>query len=247
MPTLTESGDTAMQESGSLKSRPRAARRLGPRRVAILFTLLMFLVVLMLTFSSDFIPSKSMEPTLKPGDHILTTRAWFSYPMNSMPARGDVITFRIPTAILDGTADMQPPPGQQDSEGDDGTAPKTNFFSFFKSHDKEEVLIKRVIGLPGDTVLIKHNLVYVNGNILKEDYKTIPPDNYSLATASYAVRTPFKVPPGELFLLGDNRQNSEDGRYWGSLKRRYVLGRFQRVLYNEGTAGPNVLRTQDEQ
>ena len=75
---------------------PVRRRGVGPKRMGIVFTLLMFLVALMLLFSSDFIPSKSMQPTLEPGDHVLTLRAWFAYPIGAMPARGDIITFRIP-------------------------------------------------------------------------------------------------------------------------------------------------------
>jgi signal peptidase I len=224
-------------------------RRIGPKRVAIVFTLLMFLVVIMLTFSSDFIPSKSMQPTLQPGDHILVTRAWFAYPMNGMPARGDIITFRIPVAQLDG-ADAEMPKSASEANADDpntdANGEKATFASFFVGHPNTEVLIKRVIGLPGDKVMIRGNIVYINGKILKEDYKTIPPDTYANAMATYAVFKPLVVPPGELFVLGDNRNNSDDGRFWGTLKRKYVIGRFVHTLYNEGANGPNVLRSQSE-
>ncbi len=246
MPVIAHLGSGSEPGDLIVDAAPVSRKRFGPRRTAVLLTLLLFLVVLMFVFSSDFIPSRSMEPNLKPGDHVLTTRAWFSYPMNAMPARGDIITFRMPLALLD-----EPEPKQAlalNPDGSiDGSPAKLNFTSFFSAHDKMEVLIKRVIGLPGETVFIKGNAVYINGRLLKEDYKTIPPDSYSLATASYAVNLPFKVPQGELFVLGDNRQNSEDGRYWGALPRRYVIGRFHNTLYNEGTAGPNILRTQDGQ
>lgn len=244
MPTLVTTGN-----AGNLKARLGGRRAFGPKRVSILVILLMFLVVLMLMFSSDFIPSKSMQPTLEPGDHILALRAWIAYPMNAMPARGDIITFRIPVAQLDGPEAEQPTPvsatNGQDPNGD-GPVDKENFGSFFKDYAKTEVLIKRVIGLPGDKVLLKGNTVYINGKILKEEYKTVPPDSYSVAMASYAVRTPLKVPPGELFVVGDNRNNSDDGRFWGTLKRKYVIGRFVQKLYNEGANGPNVLRAQSE-
>ena len=244
MPTLVATGT-----ADDRRPRIRRRRTLGPKRIAMLFTMLMFLVVLMLMFSSDFIPSKSMQPTLEPGDHILALRSWFAYPMNAMPARGDIITFRIPVAQLDGPDPDGPPapsdPDSQDPNADDGADHET-FASFFKAHSKTEVLIKRVIGLPGDKVLLKGNTVYVNGRILKEDYKTIAPDTYAIAMSAYAVRAPLKVPPGELFVIGDNRNNSDDGRFWGTLKRKYVIGRFIHKLYNEGAEGPNVLRAQSE-
>jgi signal peptidase I len=243
MPTLVTTGD-----AGAPK--PRTVRRVfGPKRMSILFILLMFLVVLMLMFASDFIPSKSMQPTLEPGDHILALRAWIAYPNSSMPSRGDIITFRIPVAQLDGQ-DAQPPPAPDPSTQDpnaDGATDKANFAGFFQSHAKTEVLIKRVIGLPGDKVLLKGNVVYINGKILKENYKTVPADVEDNNMASYAVVTPLVVPAGELFVIGDNRHNSDDGRFWGTLKRRYVIGRFVHTLYNEGANGPNVLRAQSEQ
>ena len=231
--------------------KPHAVRRrgFGPKRMSILFTLLMFLVVLMLLFASDFIPSKSMQPSLEPGDHVLALRAWFAYPNDAMPSRGDIITFRIPVAQLDGP-DAQAPPVSDLSTQDpnaEGSADKENFASFAQGHAKTEVLIKRVIGLPGDKVLLKGNIVYINGKILKEGYKTIPPNPEDNDMASYAVEGPLEVPQGELFVMGDNRHNSDDGRFWGTLKRRYVIGRFVHTLYNEGANGPNVLRAQSEQ
>ncbi|MCW3098893.1 MAG: signal peptidase bacterial type [Chthonomonadaceae bacterium] len=245
MPTLDITGS-------SDDPRPKVVRRrgVGPKRIRIVFTLLMFLVVVILLFASDFIPSKSMQPTLQPGDHIMVVRSWFAYPMNSMPSRGDIITFRIPVAQLDGP-DAMPPKPASDPNADDPNAAdsgeKMTFGAFFNGHPDTEVLIKRVIGLPGDKVLLKGNTIFINGKILKEDYQTIPSDEYANAMASYAVYQPLVVPPGELFVLGDNRNNSDDGRFWGTLKRKYVIGRFLHTLYNEGANGPNVLRAQSEQ
>ena len=128
----------------------------------------------------------------------------------------------------------------------DDSGDKETFTSFFKAHADTEVLIKRVIGLPGDKVLLKGNTVYINGRILKESYKTIPPDTYAIAMSTYAVNKPLLVPQGELFVLGDNRDNSDDGRFWGTLKRKYVIGRLVHTLYNEGPTGPNVLRAESE-
>lgn len=246
--------DQAATEAGGPTPKLRRSRKMGPKRMFVLFTLLMFLVVLMLMFSSDFIPSKSMQPLMEPGDHVLALRAWAAYPLNAMPARGDIITFRIPTAKLDAadaenSRNLANGPEQTNVLPDDpdDAGEKETFFSFFKSHADTEVLIKRVIGLPGDKVLMKNNTIYINGKVLKEDYKTLPPDIFAISMAQYAVRRPLIVPPGELFVIGDNRSNSDDGRFWGTLKRKYVIGRFVHKLYNEGAKGPNVLRAQSEQ
>jgi signal peptidase I len=82
-----------------------------------------------------------------------------------------------------------------------------------------EDYIKRVIGLPGDHVLIQNAHVSVNGHVLGEPYVAAPPD-YSGCTYCDVV-----VPKGDLFVLGDNRDNSSDSHEWGLLPRGNVIGR----------------------
>src|SRR5437588_9791049 len=69
------------------------------RQLIRLVPLLACLVFLVYGFNTNFIPSESMEPNLKPGDHILTMREWLAYPFGQMPARGDVILFRAPQSL----------------------------------------------------------------------------------------------------------------------------------------------------
>jgi signal peptidase I len=76
--------------------------------------------------------------------------------------------------------------------------------------------IKRVIGVPGDTVSIRHDQVFINGKLYPEPFlKYRGSENYG----------PVKVPPGDLFVLGDNRPISYDSRYFGMLKENRVRGR----------------------
>ena len=82
-------------------------------------------------------------------------------------------------------------------------------------HDPTEDYIKRVIGLSGDTVDVRDGNVYINGQMIKEPYIAAPP-HY---TGSW------KVPPGQIFVLGDNRNQSSDSHQWGYVPESTVVGR----------------------
>lgn len=86
---------------------------------------------------------------------------------------------------------------------------------FHPANPNEEVYIKRIIGMPGDTVEIKNGVVYVNGKPLNEPYAVTPSYTYALHT----------VPPGNYFVLGDNRNNSNDSHYGWLVPREDIVGR----------------------
>ncbi|MGC1306918.1 MAG: signal peptidase I [Phormidesmis sp.] len=110
-----------------------------------------------------------------------------SYRFNP-PKRGDIIVFQAPAKAL-------------------AAVDKPN------SHD---AYIKRVIGLPGDTVEVKDNKVFIDGTALEENYIQAPP------TYTWG---PDTVPEGQYLVLGDNRNSSSDGHIWGFLPQETIIGR----------------------
>jgi signal peptidase I len=98
---------------------------------------------------------------------------------------------------------------------------------FHFPRDPEQEYIKRVIGLPGDQVSIRQEKVYLNGELLNEPYIAAAP-RYELE---------FQVPEGELFVLGDNRNNSSDSHDWGTVPLDFVVGKAVFVYWPLTEAG----------
>ena len=80
--------------------------------------------------------------------------------------------------------------------------------------DPSRDFVKRIIAVPGDTVDIKNGVVYINGNPIDEPYVKNH-DRYTLRQSSVFPQVPFTVPEGKYYMLGDNRSNSQDSRFWG--------------------------------
>lgn len=86
--------------------------------------------------------------------------------------------------------------------------------------DASKSYIKRIIGLPGERVMIEGGKVFINGKLLEEPY--ISPEFLS----QDALQAPVEIPGGHYFVLGDNRRNSSDSRYWGTLPRNLIYGKY---------------------
>ena len=108
-------------------------------------------------------------------------------------------------------------------------------FKFPKEPERD--FIKRVIGLPGETVELREKKVYINGTPLNEPYIHFlsPPSNDYQEVTSFDVRErfgPVTVPADSYFVMGDNRDNSQDSRYWGFLPRHYVKGKALLIYWS---------------
>jgi signal peptidase I len=101
-------------------------------------------------------------------------------------------------------------------------------------------LLKRVVGVPGDTIALRDGRLYVNGHLAAQDFvrragsafePTLPgPD----PSAPCSLHEPFVVPAGQYFVMGDNRTDSDDSRYWGMVLRAQILGKAFAVYWPPG-------------
>jgi signal peptidase I len=181
------------------------------RETVVLVALAVLLAVVFKTFlvAAFYIPSGSMESTLNISDRVLVEKV--SYRFGDIQ-RGDVIVFVHDEQVAQPARPSNPVTGFFSSLGQAvGVVPPS---------DRD--FIKRVIGLPGDTIDCKGGALYRNSQRVKEAY--LDP---GMATEGC---TPTRVKPGELFVMGDNRTNSQDSRVFGPIQRSEVVGRaFVRI------------------
>jgi len=165
---------------------------------SIVIAVVMALIIKAFVIQAFKIPSGSMIPTLKIGDHILVnkfiygTKLPFSdriiIPLRR-PNRGDIIVFKFPD-------------------------------------DEKKDFIKRVIGLPGDLVEIKGKKVYINGSPIDDSYAVhSDPMLYPSGIQPRDNFGPLTVPQDSYFVMGDNRDFSLDSRYWGFVKLNKIKGK----------------------
>ncbi len=205
---------------------------------SIFIALLLFLFVRTFMIEAFQIPTASMENTLLVGDFLLVNKMVYGaeipgtklgLPAFDTPSRGDVVVF-------------EPPPSAEQP-------PRTNY-------------VKRIVGVPGDTLLMRNARLHVNGIAVDEPYvkharraEDVPSSHFawqrghlvgSARRRGYRPTRdnwgPLVVPTDNYFVMGDNRANSEDSRYWGFVPREAIKGRPMIVYYSYDRKMPGALR-----
>jgi signal peptidase I len=181
-------------------------RRLLVETILLIVAAIVLAVVLRGFVAEAFrIPSSSMEPQLHVGDRVIVSRT--AYKVHD-PRRGDIVVFDCPPA----TGCTRPPKPNLFVRG-----VHTVMESVLLREPQPEEYIKRVIGLPGETVEGRDGLVWINGKPLEEPYLPI-----GTRTSDFG---PVVVKQDHLWLMGDNRGNSSDSRVFGQVDQDTIDGR----------------------
>ena len=243
--------------NGHGKSAPVPVKQQGPPKTiwreyfeSAVVTVIMALFGMTFIVQAVKVPTGSMQNTITIGDHLLVNKFIFA-PGESLPflpqreiRRGDIIVFKYPGNPYD--------PKRDDRA--DNRPILTNY-------------VKRVIGLPGDRIRIDGNNVIVNDQVIPEHrieardhnrkdpleiinnperkpdelydvfYRPGPPDE-DYDYDAFQGKDELVVPPASYFVMGDNRNNSEDSRYWGFVPRDFVIGRAMFVYWSYDESAP---------
>jgi signal peptidase I len=234
------SSNVVAQARKGKKSSGSGGRALWDNLKSIAGAIVIYLVINTFLIAAYRIPSGSMIPTLLVGDWLFVNRAVYGphipftnshLPSISEPKRGEVIVFVSPYQPDEAAAGNDPTP----------------------------TLVKRMVGMPGDTLYMREGVLYVNGIAQRQGYgaqarptpaSSQPNDSDPLMTWQHRIELkgsrfgpppalpthdnwgPLLIPPASYFMMGDNRYESKDSRYWGVVPRENVRGRPMFVYYS---------------
>lgn len=210
----------------------------------IVFTLVLLIIIRQGFIEARYIPSESMLPTLKVEDRLIVEKVTknlrflgFNLPIK----RGDILVF-------------YPPP-----EGNRGKDLHYDPLSIFARWTglpflpQDDAYIKRVVGLPGDLLEVRKNEgVYINGKFLIETYTNEPPhyectDLKDIELYRRLNKTgKIIIPKGHFFMMGDNRNRSQDSHVWGFLDEKRVVGRAVVIVWRILKDKPVLLQSLDK-
>lgn len=207
-PFQIDSASEALPDAAHIRREEAHAARAFWKELPVLIVVALVVAVLIKTFlvQAFFIPSASMRDTLLEGDRVMVNKLAFRF---GEPGHGDVVVFDSP---LGDSADGE------------------NFFGAIIRNIGESLglstpdtaLIKRVIAVGGDTIEIRDNTVFINEAAIDESYLT-----RSVRMPDFG---PLRIPVDHVFLMGDNRNQSEDSRRFGPVRESSIIGRaFVRV------------------
>lgn len=175
---------------------------------SLVWAVVLMLIVRIFLIQAFRIPSESMLETLLVGDFLFVTKVDYG-------AKLPFTKLRLPGLRQPRTGDV---------------------IVFQFPLDPSVDFIKRCIATGGQTVEIRHKQVFVDGKPLAEPYvRHIDPTEIPIGVSPRDNLALFTVPPGMLFMMGDNRENSEDGRFWGFVPMDFVKGRALFLYFSTGS------------
>ena len=193
--------------------------------ITISYAIIIALLIRTFLFQPFFIPSSSMEPGLLVGDRIFASKYDYGYSRHSFP-------FSLP--LINGRIFEH--------------SPKRGDVVIFKPPHTRNDYIKRLIGLPGDRVKLVDGIVYINSNPIEREF--VRTDDKGVAIyretmvngVNYEIRDlgdkpqdnieEFIVPENHYFFMGDNRDNSNDSRFWGPVSTERIIAKAQIIFFS---------------
>ena len=193
--------------------------------ITIFYAIIIALVIRTFLFQPFFIPSSSMEPGLLVGDRIFASKYDYGYSRHSFPLSLPIIKGRLFES-----------------------SPKRGDVVIFKPPHTKNDYIKRLIGLPGDKIKVVEGIIHINSIPIKTKfvrnnnqgisiYKETLPSGVSYEIKDLGEKPQdnideFLVPENHYFFMGDNRDNSNDSRFWGPVPTERIVAKAQIIFFS---------------